>query len=58
LVWQIEWDVTASRELLKLDKQLQRNIVRYLDEKIVPSIDPRAFGKPLRGNLSGFWRYL
>jgi mRNA interferase RelE/StbE len=57
LAWQIEWEVRASRELLKLDKQIQRDIVRYFDEKIAPSTDPRALGKPLKGNLAGFWRY-
>ncbi len=57
MAWQIEWEVRASRELLKLDKQIQRDIVRYLDEKVAPSDDPRVFGKALHGDLAGFWRY-
>ncbi len=23
----------------------------------MPAVDPRSFGKPLSGNLSGVWRY-
>ena len=55
--WQINWEDRARRELLKLDKQIQREIVSYLEARIAETDDPRAFGKAFVGNLAGLWRY-
>ena len=57
MAWQIEWELRASHELLKLDKQTQREIVKYLDERIASGNDPRVFGTALTRNLAGLWRY-
>jgi mRNA interferase RelE/StbE len=57
LAWTIEFDRRAARDLAKLDKPMQREIQRYLDERIAPASDPKAFGHALGGNLSGIWRY-
>jgi mRNA interferase RelE/StbE len=55
--WTVEFDDRARRELRKLDPQTQREILRYLRERIAGSPDPRQFGKPLRLQLAGLWRY-
>jgi mRNA interferase RelE/StbE len=55
--WTVEFDDRARRELRKLDTQSQREILRYLRERFAGSSDPRQFGKPLRRNLAGLWRY-
>jgi len=57
LTWKIEWDDRARRELRQLDHQVQRDILRYLRERIATDEDPRRFGKPLRGDRWGLWRY-
>ncbi|HEY9868864.1 MAG TPA: type II toxin-antitoxin system RelE/ParE family toxin [Candidatus Obscuribacterales bacterium] len=57
MAWQIRWDDRARRELLAPDRQIQRDIICYLDERITTAANPRAFGKPLLGNLAGLWRY-
>jgi len=57
LVWKIEWEEEAVKELKKLDARAQRNIVRYLREKIATDQDPRRFGDPLRKELKGLWKY-
>ena len=57
MAWTIEFDKRAVRDLAKLDKPIQREIQRYLEERVAPSVDPRAFGHALGGNLSGIWRY-
>jgi mRNA interferase RelE/StbE len=57
LAWQIEWDDKARRELLKLDKQIQDEIAKYLDDRVAVNSDPRAMGKSLEGSLVGLWRY-
>lgn len=55
--WAVEFDDRARRELRKLDPAAQSDILRYLRERIAGSTDPRQFGKPLRMNLAGLWRY-
>jgi len=57
LVWKIEFDGRAQRELDKLDGQTQRNILRYLRRRIATPDDPRRFGGALRQGLTGLWRY-
>lgn len=56
-LWSVEFDDRARRELRKLDPQIQKVILRYLRERIAGASDPRQFGKPLRLNLAGLWRY-
>lgn len=57
MTWQIRWEERARRELRSLDQQKQREILRYLRDRIVASNAPRSFGKPLVGTLAGLWRY-
>jgi mRNA interferase RelE/StbE len=55
--WAYRFDERALRELQKLDRQIQKEIIAYLDERIATEFDPRRFGKPLRAKLTGLWRY-
>jgi mRNA interferase RelE/StbE len=57
LVWTIEYDEAAVRDLKKRDHQVQREILEYMDKRIARADDPRAFGKPLKGSKFGLWRY-
>lgn len=57
MTWKVEWDDVARKELRKLDRQLQLNILRYLRERISCNDDPRRFGKPLAYDKHGLWRY-
>ena len=57
MAWQINFDDSAFKELSKLDKQTQKNIARYLRDRVAVSDDPHQFGQPLRANLSGLWKY-
>jgi len=57
VIWKIEFDDRARKELRKLDRAAQSNILHYLREKLATKDDPRRFGDPLRKNLSGFWKY-
>lgn len=55
--WTYSFDERALRELQKLDRQTQKELISYLDERIATDEDPRRFGKPLRAGLAGLWRY-
>jgi mRNA interferase RelE/StbE len=55
--WAYSFDVRALHELQKLDRQAQKDIIAYLDKRIATKEDPRRFGKPLKADLAGLWRY-
>ncbi len=57
MIWKVEFDERARKELRKLDRAAQSNILHYLRKRIATKEDPRRFGDPLRKNLSGFWKY-
>jgi mRNA interferase RelE/StbE len=55
--WRIEFEDAAKKELAQLDRRAQKNIRRFLRERIATEEDPRRFGDPLQRDLSGFWKY-
>ena len=57
MAWATEFDPAAFKELSRLDKQIQRRVLRYLRERVAGEKDPRRFGKALRGEKAGLWRY-
>ena len=57
MIWTVEWDERARRELRKLDKSIQKNILKYLKERIAITDDPKRFGKGLSYEKYGLWRY-
>ena len=57
MIWTVEWDDKARRELRKLNRSTQDDILRYFRERIMVDDDPRRFGKALRHELQGLWRY-
>jgi mRNA interferase RelE/StbE len=57
LAWSVEFQSQALADLQRLDKPVQRQIIRYLRERIEGEEDPRRFGKALTGNMVGLWRY-
>lgn len=52
----VEYSPEAEAQFLKLEKNAQRQISKYLDE-VSKMSDPRTRGKSLKGNLSTLWRY-
>lgn len=40
-----------------MDPQARRIVLLWLKKNINNSKDPRAFGKALKGNMKGMWRY-
>lgn len=57
MAWTIEYTDTARAQLRKLDEQVARRILDYMDERVAPSEDPRRTGRLLTGPLGGLWRY-
>lgn len=57
MAWEIKFSETAMKQLAKIDRQAQKNIWKYLKERIAASEEPRSYGVPLRKDLVGFWKY-
>jgi mRNA interferase RelE/StbE len=57
LASKIEYTDSALKQLKKLDKQISRQILNYLDANVAPLADPKTLGKELTGTLGTFWRY-
>jgi len=55
--WVYRFDERALKELKKLGRQAQRDILAYLDERVAGDANPRRFGKGLKADLAGLWRY-
>ena len=57
MAWTVDYTETARKQLRKLDKQVARRILDFLDERVAASEEPRSTGKALTGPLGSFWRY-
>jgi mRNA interferase RelE/StbE len=55
--WAYRFDERALKELKKLGRPAQKEILAYLDKRVAGKEDPRRFGKALHANLAGLWRY-
>lgn len=57
MAWSVEISDHAERQLRKLDAQVRRRILDWLDERIDGCKNPRHFGEALKGGRAGLWRY-
>lgn len=58
MVWKVEFDPAAVRELDKLDPQMARRILTFLHGRVAVLDDPRSIGEALKGSKLGeFWKY-
>ncbi len=58
MVWRVELDPAADRELNKLDPQTTRGILSFLHDRVAILDDPRSIGEALKGSkLNEFWKY-
>ena len=55
--WRIEYARSVRKSVEKLDPPVRRRIREYLENRVANLEDPRQLGKPLKGELAGFWRY-
>ena len=55
MAWTIEWSDSARKQLRKLDRQVARQLVDYVETRAAP--DPRSLGKALTAQFVSLWRY-
>lgn len=58
MVWQLEFERQAVKELEQLDRPVRERIIQFLKERVAASSNPRELGAPLVGkSLGGYWKY-
>ena len=57
MAWTIEYSDTARAQLRRLDRQMARRVVDYMDERVATRDNPRSIGQALTGPMRGLWRY-
>ncbi len=57
MAWKIEYDSRVVKDMKKLGRPVQQQILEFFDERIAPSSNPRAFGNALKSSFSGLRRY-
>ena len=57
MAWRVEYRLSAAKTLSKPDPQVARRIFRFIDERLIPSRDPRSLGEALHGVLGDLWKY-
>ena len=55
--YRVDYSKKAVRTLKKLDPSMANLIYAWIEKNLVGCDNPRAHGKALGANLSGFWRY-
>lgn len=58
MAWQIEFTPEADKSLVRLGNQAQKQILKFLRQRVSSLEDPRTIGEPLKGSrFAGLWRY-
>jgi mRNA interferase RelE/StbE len=57
LAWTASFDPRAFKELERLDRIVQRRMVKFLQDRVLRRDDPRNLGKAMAGDKAGLWRY-
>ena len=58
MAWTVSYTETARKQLRKLDRQIARRLIEFMDGRVAAKADPRSTGQALTGPVLGsFWRY-
>jgi mRNA interferase RelE/StbE len=58
MAYSVELSAEVARELVRLDRQQAKRILKFLHERVAKLDDPRSIGKALHGSRLGeFWKY-
>ncbi len=56
-MWKVELSDRALKQIRKLDPAQRRIILAWMKKNLDGCSNPRALGKPLRGDHADEWRY-
>ena len=52
-MWKVIFEKKAQKQFNALDSQIKKRIANFIDERLIPSNNPRELGKPLVGASFG-----
>ena len=56
--WKIEFTPEADKALVRLGKEAEKRVLKFMREKVSLLEDPRSIGESLKGSrFAGLWRY-
>jgi len=55
--YKLRFTNSAIKQLRKMDSHQSMLVTRWLYQNIDDVLDPRKYGKALKGNMLGLWRY-
>ena len=56
-MYRVKTTASFDKNFKKLDKSVQLIIAKWIKNHLMDCDNPRAFGKGLTADLSGYWRY-
>jgi len=56
-VFSWSFDPKAEKQFSKLDKPVQKRVLKWMESNIEGCENPRFFGKVLEGEYENLWRY-
>ena len=57
MTWTLKTSPVFDKQFKKLQKRDKRRIISYLEDRVLPSNNPKQFAKYLTGELAGLWRF-
>jgi mRNA interferase RelE/StbE len=57
MVWRVEFLPAAEKAFGKLDRQHQKRIQKFIEDRLISDGDPRRLGEAYVGPLKGYWKY-
>ena len=55
--YKLMYSEKPQKQLNRLDYSIKSKILKYIDQNLFNTDNPKKFGKALRYNLKDFWRY-
>ena len=55
--YKLMYSEKAQKQLNRLDYSIKSKILKYIDQNLFNTDNPKKFGKALRYNLKDFWKY-
>jgi mRNA interferase RelE/StbE len=57
LAWKIDFSDKSRKQIKKLSRNVQVDILDYLEHRVAVLDNPRSRGEALTANKAGLWRY-
>ena len=57
MTWKVSFLAKAQKQLASLDVTARNRILKFVNERLLASPDPRSLGKPLTGEKHELFRY-